>query len=537
MTSQNHTNSSRAVEIFRTLPWLAARWQVPVLILASMALALLAGWDGLADLYRRWAYEEEYGYGFLAAGLVPILFWRRWHLIQALSGGAKWPGLLLVVVAQLCGLLGTLGESHFVVQFAFVITLLGLAVVTFGTGPLRIFLPLTAILLLTIPLPYTLQAIVTLKLQLVSTNLGVAVIRLLQIPVFVDGNIIDLGSYKLQVAEACSGLRYLLPLTCISFILAHLYRAPLWKKAIVVASAPPITVLINSFRIAVIAVLVDNFGLKMAEGFLHQFEGWIIFLFGALLLGIEILVLERFRWDKVSITSLFAKPVAARPVAWPVSSNGMAAAAFFACAVAFAITTTIVWAQAHAPIPARQTFVSFPRQVGDWSGREGQLEPAILNVLKSTDYYIGDFSEAAKGTPVNFFVAYYESLSKSAAIHSPRVCLPGGGWEFASFEERDFGELAPGSRGTFNRVVIQKGEQRILMYYWFQQRERRTANEFSMKYYLLLDSLKKSRKDGALVRIYTPLLTGGDRGLAEAETRLRAFANVVIPQLSSYVPQ
>ena len=70
-----------------------------------------------------------------------------------------------------------------------------------------------------------------------------------------------------------------------------------------------------------------------------------------------------------------------------------------------------------------------------------------------------------------------------------------------------------------------------------EQRERRTANEFSMKYYLLVDSLKKSRKDGALVRIYTPILTGGDIGTSEAEARLRAFADVIIPQMSSYLPQ
>jgi len=442
-----------------------------------------------------------------------------------------------VVVAQLFGVLGTLGESYFIEQVAFVFTLLGLAMVAFGTGPVRVFIPLAIILLLTIPMPYTLQAIVTLKLQLLSTNLGVAAIRLLQIPVFADGNIIDLGSYKLLVAEACSGLRYLLPLTCISFILAYLYQAPLWKRAIVVASAPLITVLINSFRIAVIAVLVNKFGLQMAEGFLHQFEGWVIFLLGALLLGVEILVLEGFRLSKVRVDTLLGGPIASRPVAARASLNGIAVATLLTLAAALAITTSIAWAQAHAPTPVRQTFASFPHQIRDWSGHEGKIDPTTLSVLNATDYYIGDFSEAATRTPVNLFVAYYDSLSKGAAIHSPRVCLPGNGWEFVSFEERDFGELAPETYGTFNRVVVQKGMQKILMYYWFQQRERRTANEFSMKYYLLVDSLKKSRKDGALVRIYTPILTGGDIGTSEAEARLRAFADIIIPKMSSYLPQ
>ena len=168
-----------------------------------------------------------------------------------------------MAVAQLAAVLGAFGKSYFVEQIAFILTLLGIAVVIFGTGPIRVFLPLAVPLLLTIPLPFTLQAIVTVKLQLISTQIGEAAIRLFGIPVFVEGNVIDLGQYKLQVAEACSGLRYLLPLTAISFILAYLYKAPFWKKAVLVASAAPITILINSFRIAVIAVLVQ---LRHADG-------------------------------------------------------------------------------------------------------------------------------------------------------------------------------------------------------------------------------------------------------------------------------
>jgi exosortase D (VPLPA-CTERM-specific) len=515
---------------------LGSRWAVAAFVVLSVALVSLTARDGLANLYGRWWYEEEYGYGFLAAALVPFFLWTRRHVVQALSTDTKWPGLVLVTVAQLSGVLGALGESYFIEQIAFVFTLLGLAVVVFGTGPIRIFVPLTLILLLTIPLPYTLQAMVTVKLQLISTEIGVAAIRLVGIPVFVEGNIIDLGQYKVQVAEACSGLRYLLPLTCISLILAYLYRAPLWKKAVIVASAPVIAVLINSFRIAVIAVLVDNYGSHMAEGFLHQFEGWVVFLVGAVLLGVEILVLERFRLANLNMESLFDGPMASLRVGKSISLNGSAIAALCGCALALAAATSIASAYEYAPKPVRQDFANFPRQIGNWSGREGQLEPAILDALKATDTYTGDFSEASTRVPVNLFVAYYDSLSKGAAIHSPRVCLPGSGWEFASFEERDFGELAPGVSGTFNRVVIQKGEQKILMYYWFHQRERRTANEFSMKYYLLVDSFKKSRKDGALVRIYTTI-AAGESNTAEADRRLRAFAESALPRMNEYLPQ
>ena len=519
----------------RLAPSLFSRWLAPAVLAASVVLASFAGADGLGNIYSRWRYEDEYGYGFLAVAIVVLLLWRRWDFIRSLSVGPKWPGLIIVIIAQLCGLIGVLGESYFIEQVAFVFTLLGLVLVALGTGPYRVLIPLTLILLLTIPWPYTLQAIATVKLQLLSTDIGVAAIRLINIPVFVDGNIIDLGQYKLQVAEACSGLRYLLPLTCISLIVAYLYQGSLWKRAIVVASVPLITVLINSFRIAVIAVLVDNFGSKMAEGFLHQFEGWIIFLVGTLILFMEILALERLRLKNITLQSIFDRTVDAVGVKQSISLNAMSVVALLVCAAAFGASSSITRAFGSAPIPVRQSFATFPNHIGEWTGRETQLEPEIVNTLKATDSYIGDFSEPTDREPVNFFVAYYDSLSKGAAIHSPRVCLPASGWEFASFEERNFSELSPGTAGTFNRVIVQKGQEKILMYYWFQQRERRTAGEFSMKYYLLVDALHKSRKDGALVRIYTPIVAG--KSASEADNRLCAFIKAVNPKLSDYLPQ
>jgi exosortase D (VPLPA-CTERM-specific) len=534
MTIPYSTNLSASIRSSSKLPETASWWLVPAFAVASLILASFAGLDGLNNLYDRWAHEDEYGYGFLAAGLVLFFLWQQRNEIRSLSSGPKWPGLLLVIGAQLFGILGALSESYFVQQVAFISTLLGIAVVTFGIKSIRVFFPLALMLFLTIPLPYTLQAIITLKLQLLSTNLGVAVIRLIGIPVFVEGNVIDLGQYKLQVAEACSGLRYLLPFTCISFILAYLYRAPVWKRAIIVASAPPITVLINSFRIAVVALLVDNFGSGMAEGFVHDFEGWVIFLFGGALLAAEILVLEGFRLSRLNVESIFSEKSVTCD--WMPTRNIAAAAAMFTCAVAVITISSIAWVHARTPGPSRLTFSTFPQRIGDWSSHEGQLDPAVLAVLKSSDYYVSDFSEPGSSIPVNVFVAYYDSLNKGAAIHSPQVCLPASGWEFASIEQRDFRELTPGTSGSFNRVVVQKGQQKILMYYWFQQRERRTADEFRMKYYLLVDSVMKSRRDGALVRIYTRILPG-EKGAADAEVKLQNFAKTVVPTMSGYLPQ
>ena len=465
---------------------------------------------------------------------MPVFLWQRRHALAASTGGSRWPGLLLVIASQVICVLGAIGESYFVEQIAVVLSLLGIALVVFGFSSARIFVPLAILLLLTIPLPYTLQAMITVKLQLISTEIGVAAIRLFQIPVFVEGNIIDLGQYKLQVAEACSGLRYLLPLTCIAYIVAYLYQAPLWKRALVVVSAIPITVFINSLRIAVIAVLVDRWGTQMAEGFLHQFEGWIVFLFGAVLVLVVILVLERFRLANVKIDWITDAPAAWRRTPEPLAFGRAAIATVVTCAVALGISSYASWAHSQVKSPPRESFSQFPTQIGEWRGRVGTFEPDVRKTLQATDLYTGDFTDGANKVPINLFVAYYDLLNKGAAIHSPRVCLPGSGWEFASFEERDFDRVVPGMPGSFNRVIVQKGESRTLMYYWFQQRERRTASEFGLKYYLMLDGLTKNRKDGALVRLFAPIIGRGEQGVAAAEARLDAFAKVAIPKLKGF---
>ena len=123
------------------------------------------------------------------------------------------------------------------------------------------------------------------------------------IPVYLDGNIIDLGNYQLQVVEACSGLRYLYPLLSVSFLAAYIFEAPRWQRVLLFLSAIPIAIAMNGFRIGLVGILVDRWGTAMAEGALHFFEGWIIFLACGALLLLEMYLMSlwsrRRLWDIV----------------------------------------------------------------------------------------------------------------------------------------------------------------------------------------------------------------------------------------------
>jgi EpsI family protein len=130
---------------------------------------------------------------------------------------------------------------------------------------------------------------------------------------------------------------------------------------------------------------------------------------------------------------------------------------------------------------------------------------------------------------VNFYVAYYGSQRAGASAHSPRSCLPGGGWRIESHTQK---ELQDGV--AVNRFVISMGESRQLVYYWFKQRDRNITNEFMVKWYLFWDALTRNRTDGALIRL-TSMVQPGEE-IEDAETRLREFASVALDPLTTYVP-
>src|SRR5690606_20774750 len=149
-----------------------------------------------------------------------------------------------------------------------------------------------------LPLPGALYYGLSTWLQGVSSELGVYFLDLLRVPVYLEGNIIDLGPYRLHVAEACSGLRYLFPILSFSYIFAVLYQGPMWHKAVLLLAAAPITVVMNSARIALAGVIVNRWGIDHVEGFTHFFEGWVIFLSSVVLLFLLAWLLLRLRWPR-----------------------------------------------------------------------------------------------------------------------------------------------------------------------------------------------------------------------------------------------
>ena len=428
--------------------------------------------------------------------------------------------------------IGELSALFILSQLGFVVALAGIALGFGGRSLLKVtFVPIV-FLLFAIPVPYFIDAVLSFKLQLISSQLGTFFIRLFQIPVYLEGNVIDLGNYKLQVVEACSGLRYLYPLMSLGFLAAYLFQAPFWQRALVFLSSIPITIFMNSLRIGIVGLMVDNFGPQDADGFLHMFEGWIIFLACAAVLVAEMTLLARFSAKKHFFEVFYApKFIVAQTrhrQAQPYSY-----APFVGCFVLLALTGVAgsFVSGRHEIIPDRKAFAAFPATFDDWRGRPSSLDQATVTFLGLTDYILTDYIDP-KGHDVNFYVAYYASQRSGLSPHSPSVCLPGNGWQIATFERTTYRD----THLTFpiNRVVMQRGSQKELVYYWFDERGMRIANEWLSKLLLLRDAVFKNRTDGALVRLVTQIYPGENE--SDADKRLRGFTQLVVPKLHGFLP-
>ncbi|NJN52784.1 MAG: exosortase [Gammaproteobacteria bacterium] len=232
---------------------------------------------------NEWFGTEEYSHGVLVPLIAAYLVRQRASVFEQ-PGRQHLIGVLLVALGMVFVLVGSLSTIHVVAQYGFLIGLLGAVAATFGADVLRrLALPLL-VLVFMIPLPNFFYQPLSSQLQLLSSVLGVEVIRLFGVSVLLQGNVIDLGTYQLQVAEACNGLRYLFPLASLGYLCGYLYRGPVWQRLVLVAASVPITILLNSFRIGVIGITVEHWGIAAAEGFLHDFEGWVVFMVCVVLL-------------------------------------------------------------------------------------------------------------------------------------------------------------------------------------------------------------------------------------------------------------
>ena len=520
-----------------------ASWLTPGLFWLAVAV-LGAGVffaEGLDALLVAWQLPE-YSHGPLIPVLSLLLFLRQLKEVPIDPGPKRnrWVGVLVILFAVTLGGLGRLSGINDIVAYATILWVGGILLVSFGWATGKHFWPPVLHLVYMLPLPGVLYYKMSAWLQLISSELGVWFLKLLSVPVYLEGNIIDLGLLQLHVAEACSGLRYLFPILSFSYIFAVLYKGPMWHKAVLLLAAAPITVLMNSVRIAIAGIIADRYGTEWLDGFTHFFEGWVIFITCILLLFLLARIMLFFNKEKMGLAEALDLETdglltqAAR-LRFVQASPAMVTVA------ALMISAALAWPQITPERNAvdinRESFAAFPRELGDWRqrGPAGRLSEGIAASLGADDYRSVYFVKPGEASYVEFFSAWYADQGKGG-VHSPEICLPGGGWEIAWLERTDISQsLDLETAFEINRAIIQQGQTRMMVYYWFDQKGRKIAWDFEAKFWLMVDGIRTGRTDGALVRLTTPI----DRNEteAQAEARLQDMLRQLQDPLPRFIPE
>ena len=245
----------------------------------------------LTSLVRQWASDDNYSHGFLVAPFAVYFAWLRRRDLAALPNRPHWVGLVLVLGSLAVLLAGRLGAELFLARVSLIGLIAGAVVFLYGLAHLRVLAFPIAFLLLMVPLPAVVFNQMAFPLQLLASSAGEGVLSASGIPVLREGNILVLPTTTLEVVEACSGIRSLVSLLTLALILGKLTEPRLWARVVLAVLALPVAIAANAARVAGTGLTAEWISPQAAEGFFHEFSGWVMFVvaFALLLLAQRIL--------------------------------------------------------------------------------------------------------------------------------------------------------------------------------------------------------------------------------------------------------
>ena len=247
--------------------------------IALIALALIAVYYSVAfKLLQDWYEIPDYSHGFLVPLFSIFLIWDQRKTLSALPVKPTWGGLPLVVVALSVLILGVYGVELFTSRISFILLISGLVWTFLGAAWLKQLRFPILVLLLAIPFPNIIFNQITFPLQLLASSVASGILTLLGVPVLHEGNVIELPVMKLEVAEACSGIRSLMSLFTLAVFYGYFLEKSTTRRVILALASVPIAVAANALRIVGTGLCVQYWDPVKALGFFHEFSGWVMFV-------------------------------------------------------------------------------------------------------------------------------------------------------------------------------------------------------------------------------------------------------------------
>ncbi|MHC4817593.1 MAG: exosortase C-terminal domain/associated protein EpsI [Planctomycetota bacterium] len=502
-------------------------------------LILAAFLPTLVELGREWVDVPEYGHGLLMPPVAAWMIWSRRRELGALRRGAdnRWLPLLgALALVPLTGvlLLGEMNLSWFLKPLAFVGALTACIALLYSWRGVRALAAPLLVLLLMCPVPWRLVIDVTLPLKRHASVLATGLMDLSGLEAGLQGNLIHVpGITSLWIADQCSGVRSLLSLASVAIVGCLFWRRHWGVKLAVILSCIPITVAVNALRIWLTAVLAVHVSPEAAQGFFHVGEGFLLFLAAAAILWVWAralsAVLPGGRLPRSKPTRP-APALPARPFAPRVAYAAAVAVLALAAVGVYHVRARVadVPDDADAVARMRDAFSGLPLDVAQGAYRGEPLEWDEEIIRRSgADAYGAVRYEDGDGRVYQVYLA--GAVRTASNFHAPNVCMPSADWETLAAQSVAYtGDPVAGTSARMQRLLLQRGEDRMITYYWFQAGTRPAGGEWTVRFYRLLDLLRNEPLSPTMiVSIYVPV-----RGSIEAtEAAARGFLSTIGPHL------
>jgi exosortase len=242
---------------------------------------LLLTWLYASILFRlagQWWHDPNFSHGFFVPAFSLLVLWRERSRLARLAPQPTMWGLPILIIALCTLVVGVLGAELFLSRVSLLLLMAGLVLLFRGWRYFGATLFPWAFLVFMIPIPIIMFNHITFPLQIVASKIAAALLPLIGVPVLREGNVINIPALSLEVAEACSGIRSLFSLVTLAIIYGYLREARAFVRMVLGLASVPIAVVANSFRIVGTGVLAQYWDANKAEGFFHNFSGWLIFL-------------------------------------------------------------------------------------------------------------------------------------------------------------------------------------------------------------------------------------------------------------------
>jgi exosortase len=253
----------------------------------TVVLLALTGWlyaPILGRLVGQWWSDPNFSHGFFVPVFAAYVLWQDRNRLRAIKPVPSNWGLPLILLSLLTLILGVFGAELFLSRTSLLLLAAGIVIFLRGWMTLRAVLFPLIFLVLMIPIPAIVFSQITFPLQILASKLSAWLLPFLGVPVFREGNVINLPAMPLEVAEACSGIRSLLSLTTLAIMYGYLLEKRIGIRVLLGLASIPIAVAANGLRIVGTGLLVQYWDPDKAEGFFHAFSGWLIFVVSLLML-------------------------------------------------------------------------------------------------------------------------------------------------------------------------------------------------------------------------------------------------------------